>query len=44
LLAPVLILLIVPVLISFLPVREPSLEEEIGDEEEEAAAEASERD
>jgi cobalt-zinc-cadmium resistance protein CzcA len=44
LLAPVLILLIVPVLISFLPVREPSLEEEIGDEEEEAAAEASGRD
>lgn len=33
LLAPVLILLMVPVLISFLPVREPALEEEIGPEE-----------
>jgi cobalt-zinc-cadmium resistance protein CzcA len=47
LLAPVLILLIVPVLISFLPVREPSLEEEIGEEtenEEIAASESAEQD
>src|SRR5215467_4918257 len=34
LLAPILILMIVPVLISFMPVREPVLEEEIGEEQE----------
>src|SRR5262249_13607599 len=34
LLAPILILLIVPVLISYMPVREPALEEETGPEHE----------
>jgi len=42
LLAPILILIIVPVLISFMPVREPVLEEEIGPEQE--AEEAVEQD